>query len=95
MISRPEMLLSVQRALLGAVSPWLRGVAVDLRSDTATVFFYHDGEIHQDGRDDLTTVTAEIAADMTQEVEVRDEIVRLDPPARLPDHSLWAYHRKE
>ena len=87
--------LSLQRALLGSVSPSLRGVAYSASVSTIRVVFYFDGSITSDDHADMTTVIAEVAADFPASVVFEDDMVRLDVPDPLPFHDSWVYRRRE
>jgi hypothetical protein len=58
-----ELRLSVQRALVGQVSPNLYGACVDLRDKQIMLTFYVAPNISEDERDDLTTAGAMVIAD--------------------------------
>lgn len=94
-LTRPDVLLSVQRALLGAVSSELRGVAVELDLGVITVRFYYDGPISDDALDSATTVIAEVGADFDNLAIVKDEITRIDYPQKLPSAGIWVFKRRE
>ena len=89
-----SLLLSAQRALLGIVTPVLRGVAVEWNGEDIIIYFYNDGQISEELEDDYMCVGSEIISDFTSGI-IDEKIVRLDLPAPLPKHDLWAYRRKE
>jgi hypothetical protein len=95
MIDVSRVILSVQRALLGEVSPALRGVAVELSESVVWLRFYYDGEISEEDSDSATSVVAEVAGDLARPVQVRDSIDHLDTPAPLPSQATWVYRRRE
>jgi hypothetical protein len=91
---RTRALLSVQRALLGAVSPAVRAVVVELQGSALTVTAYFDGEVSEDDIESFSCVEAEIMADFPeQRVEVRCD--RRDAPQMIPAAGIWAYQRRE
>ena len=49
-----KLILSTSRALIGEVSPCLRGVAVEVKENDIVVYFYNDGEITEALHDDYT-----------------------------------------
>jgi hypothetical protein len=93
--SRERVLLSMQRALLGAVTPSLRGVAVSWTPVKVAARFIY-GE-HQPDRDLLAEVEAEMLADFEQSVESEFSSEVAPPPAPLVLRSgeVWAYQRRE
>src|SRR3990170_5978301 len=71
MTRRTEVLLSVNRALWGKVSPQLREVKV--KDDTGTVLIkvYFDGPISRADRDAMAEVGTEVVADLPEDNTVR------------------------
>ncbi|WP_051370980.1 hypothetical protein [Mesorhizobium loti] len=94
---RTKLLLSVQRALLGAVSPRLRAVTCGWEGFEITLRFVFDGELADPDLEDAGIVASEVAADFPEPWTVDEEIARLDYPADLRPGALalWAYWRKE
>ena len=87
--------MSLQVALLGAVSPSLRAVSIRKRDDQAIIFFYYDGPISEEDRESASTVETELLADLYPEHPFTVELVRLDMPAALPRADFRVYHRRE
>jgi hypothetical protein len=94
---RARLLLSVQRALLGAVSPDLRAVTCDWEGVEIKLRFVFDGAIPERAVDEARIVGAEVAADFPAPWTVTEDIDRLDYPhdPRPGGLALWAYLRKE
>ena len=94
---RTALLLSVQRALLGAVAPDLRAVSCGWAGTEITLRFVFDGEIAEANTEAAQIVGAEVIADFPAAWTIREDIVRLDYPADLRPGALahWAYLRKE
>jgi hypothetical protein len=92
--TRGELLLSLQRALLGEVSPFLRAAGARSLSNGWRIVFVYDGEIRPTDHDSATAAVAEVLADYGDEV-ISDEIVRVDAPELLPGMEAWAYRRRE
>ena len=94
---RAKLLLSVQRALLGAVSPRLRAVTCGWEGFEITLRFVFDGEVADQDFEDAGIVASEVAADFPEPWTVDEDIARLDHPDDLrPDAlALWAFRRKE
>jgi hypothetical protein len=93
--TRAELLLSLQRALLGEVSPALRGVSPRLGGEGLEIWFYLDGPVSGEDRESASCVTSEVAADFPVLSRVEERVERVDAPARLPPETLWAYRRRE
>ncbi|MGE6356699.1 hypothetical protein ACQKCJ_22745 [Flavobacterium sp. NPDC079362] len=93
---RRNVLLSIQRALLGMIYPEIRAIAVGFEGlRKLTVIYYLDREPNSDDFENISDVTAEILSDISfSEVEEKcffsDEII-----AKLDNLDSWAYVRKE
>ncbi len=96
-ILRAELLLSLQRALVGAVPASLRAVTCDWDETKITLRYIFDGPASPYDTDALLAVGAEVASDFRDTVALDEQIVRVDHPAGLAPHFLraWAYMRKE
>ena len=94
---RAELLLSLQRALVGAVPASLRAVTCDWAEAKITLRYIFDGPIGHDDEDSMRVVGAEVVTDFPPEMELDEQFVRFDHPAGLAPHFLraWAYMRKE
>jgi hypothetical protein len=106
-ISRGEMVLSVQRALLGNVTSNLRGVAVDWDDRIIRVVCYYHGPISDADKELMNCVHTEIATDFVDRKPVELVTERIDMPTKLigpesvirPEkrltHRGWVFLRKE
>lgn len=92
---RCEVLLSLQRALLGEVSPNLRAVTVSYTDSSVQFEAYFDGEISDEDREAMSMVETEVMADFPSSHVITHEVKRLDAPALIPKDRTWAYYRKE
>ncbi len=95
---RTKLLLSVQRALLGAVSPSLREVSCGWQDHKISLRFVFDGKILETDREAAHIVGSEVIADFPDDWDIDEDIVRLDAPAKLVlphDKSVLAYRRRE
>ncbi len=94
---RATLLLSIQRALLGAVSANLRAVSGEWTDTRIKLRFLYDGEVGAGDVDSAQVVGSEVIADFPSPWTIEEEILRLDFPADPRPHSLalWAYLRKE
>ena len=96
-VLRAELLLSLQRALVGAVPASLRAVTCDWDEAKVTLRYIFDGPVGPYDMDCMMAVGAEVAADFHDTRALDEQIVRVDHPAGLERHFLraWAYMRKE
>jgi len=92
---RPQVLLSIQRALLGEVFPALRGVAVGWQDRTIRIVCYTDGPVSATDQERLAGVETEVLADFSEDYEVQLDIIRCDGPAEMAPLQAWAYQRRE
>ena len=96
---RQRLLLSVQRALLGAVAAPLREVSCGWSGQKIKLRFVFDGEIHPDHYESSQIVGSEVIGDFPAPWTISEEILRLDYPAdlseRREDAMMLAYLRKE
>lgn len=96
-VVRTSVLLSLQRALLGMVTPDLRSVEVALDGDRVHGLFTYDGEVTDDHREIVGEVEGMVIGDVDDDVEVRFEIERVTPPAplRIAQGATYCYLRRE
>jgi hypothetical protein len=90
-----KILLSAQRALLGEVSPALRGVTLGWHDQVIRMRAYFDGPISEEDLESMTCVAAQIIADFPSPWNIDEEIVRCDAPERMEFLQVWAYLRRE
>lgn len=92
---RTSVLLAVQRALLGAIGPNLRGVTVGWSENEVRVRSLYSGPIRDDDRESMNEVEAQLLGDFPED---RIELVleSYDEPA-LAERTLdaWVYCRRE
>lgn len=88
-------LLSVQNALLGAVTPELRAVVIDLDEESKVLYirFYYHGEASEELIDLWDCAITEI--DLGLDCFFDKGIERLDYPNPIPVRGRYAYLRKE
>lgn len=93
---RVRLLLSIQRALLGEVTPNIRAVTAGIDENAITLRWIIDGEITDELEDDLSAAGAEVIADFETH-QIAEEFVRSDAPRPLDELYLdhIAYVRKE
>lgn len=92
---RCEVLLSLQRALLGEVTPRLRAVTVRHAESSIHFDAYFDGEPNEEERESMSAVETEVMAGFPATHTTTHDVIRLDPPALIPKDRIWVYFRKE
>ena len=98
-MKRVSILLTVQKALWGEVTPNLRAVFIgwsDLTDDSSIkLYFVYDGEISDDDKDNGECVTAEVLA-IFPDNDVAAEFLQIDYPNKIPAlGNEGIYFRKE
>jgi hypothetical protein len=90
-------LLSMQRALLGEVTPELRAVVVDVLEKESLLYirFYYDGPVSEELMNLWDCVITETTADFGPDVVFDYAIERLDYPQKIPERGRYAYLRNE
>jgi hypothetical protein len=93
--ARVRVLLSMQRALLGAVTRPLRGVAVSWSGDRIVARFIYD-EAPRD-QDPMLEAETEVLADFDQSVvtDFRAEVAPAPMSLPLNNGEVWVYRRRE
>jgi len=94
-MSREQIAFILQIALLGEVSPALRGVAFWVGDRAVRIGFYYDGPVSEDDRESASCVVTEVIAALPEDVIVSDEVLQFSAPERLPEAEAWAYRRRE
>ena len=88
--------LSLQRALLGNVTPNIRGVIALLDDNQIYLTFYFDGEISESDEENASEIETEVIADFDEKYTIDTQIKRLDFPHRIKlDKGFLVYLRKE
>jgi hypothetical protein len=92
-----QLRLAAQRALLGAVTPNLRGVTVGWESGATRLRFYFDGPISAEDEAQARHVGAVLVTDYWygSPGALQEEVLRLDAPQPMERLAAWAYLRKE
>lgn len=92
----PDLRLSAQRALLGAISPEIRLIKVRRDGDSITLTTIASQQLDEDAEEALSFAAAEIVADFP-ECQINERlIVSVDelPRENLLEHG-WVYQRRE
>lgn len=90
------MLLAVQRALLGAIGPTLRGVTVGWSEDEVRVRCLYSGPIADVDRESMNEVEAQLLGDFPED-QIELVLESYDEPLILAGRTLdaWVYCRRE
>ena len=91
---RNSVILSVQRALLGEVSPALRGVTVGWDEKSITILCYYDRKISPEDREAMSCVETEVMADFPQ-LQIDLDVIECDAPQNIKLLDAWVYRRGE
>jgi hypothetical protein len=93
---RREVLISIRRALLGAIYPSIRAIAVGYdREVKLKVIYYLDREPLEDDYENISVVTSEVLADINfSEVEELC-IYTMESFSKLDCLEAWVYIRME
>lgn len=89
--------LSAVSALLGTVTPNLRVVVVDLKSEKEMVFiyFYYHGQIDEATFDIASTAISEFSANFPPGYRFVERIERLDSPQKILNERYYVFERFE
>lgn len=88
--------LSIQRALLGAITPNIRAIFFELIEKNIQIFFYYDGKIQDDDEENASVVTSEVIADFDDEFDLDLIIKQIDYPMDVVHpNGICVYYRKE
>lgn len=92
-----NVLMSVQRALLGRVTPNLRGVTVGWESKLIRVHCFYDGVVSDDDHRRMDEVADQVRADFPDDFDCELVVERYDPGFSLNERTLdlWVYLRYE
>ncbi|MEY4590381.1 MAG: hypothetical protein RL497_2457 [Pseudomonadota bacterium] len=87
--------LSIQRALLGQVSPCLRAVVFTIVGRVIDIRFYFDRYIDEADTESVSCAETEILADYDFGDTITAHCIRLDAPEPINDDGVWVYLRRE
>lgn len=90
------LVLNCANTLLGAVTPQLRAVKIDVRDKNIYLLFYYEGYLDEEELDELEVVGTEfIAGYYREDCYYHVFTTRLDLPAQIPQGGTLVYLRKE
>ncbi len=92
-----SVLLSIQRALLGEITPNIRGITCAWSKSEIKIRCYFEGEITDENEESMDCVEGEIMADFPNIKLIDLKCLTINMPESLNKHTLmsWVYMRKE
>lgn len=87
--------LSIQRALLGRVTPNLRAVVLSVSDKEIQLRFYFDGSVGDLETELASEAETEVMADYDSSWSVEAACIRADISDQLNDGGVWVYQRNE
>lgn len=91
-----DLKLSIQRALLGEITPNIRCVIVNIISKKIELFFFIDGKVTEDDEENISGIETEVIADFEDDFDIETSIKRIDYPNPIViEHGYCVYRRKE
>lgn len=96
--TRQQILLSVQRALVGEVWPSIRAISVDISTTRVSIYAYWDGPIDADQLEEfdggaITQVVADFPYPEHGDPSIRLRPMRCDAPQPIPVRGQLVYAR--
>jgi hypothetical protein len=94
---RTQVLLSLQRALWGVITPDIRAIAVGWSQRIVRVRFLYDHSPTDADREVVGEVETDVVADLPVGIptEFTADFVPEGKPALSPEEGWWAYMRRE
>lgn len=94
---RTRALLSLQRALLGMVTPDLRAVEVALDGRQVRAHFYYDGDLTEEHAEIVNEIEGLVIGDLDEDVDVcfNAKCVRPPAPVGVGRGTVYCYLRRE
>ncbi len=93
------ILLSLQFALLGEISPNVRAIFVDWNSSTITLYFIFDGELSEEDKENASCIETEFSCCLPieeEQIRYTTNCIRIDAPKPIPQFGReCVYKRKE
>lgn len=88
--------LSMQSALLGSITENMRNIAVDLTGNKITLYFFINGDITDDDKENISIIETEVIADFEDEFDIEAIIKRIDyPKPIILERGCSIFQRKE
>ncbi len=86
---------SIQVALLGHITPNLRGISIEYKESNLKTLFYYDNPPSEDEKELANLVDTEFISDFPNLVKTDFEIIHLPQPQRIPNQGMLVYLRYE
>ena len=88
--------LSMQSALLGAITENMRNIAADINGNNIILYFFIDGEIGDDDRENISLIETNVIADFEDNFDIESIVKRVDcPEPIILDRGYSVFQRKE
>ena len=88
--------LSMQSALLGAVSENMRNITVDICGNKILLCFFIDGEVRDDDKENISIIETEVIADFEDDFDIETIIKSIDcPEPIILSQGYSVFQRKE
>lgn len=88
--------LSMQSALLGAITENMRNIAADISENKITLYFFINGEVKDDDEENISIIETEVIADFEDEFDIETIIKRIDYPKPIVlERGYSVFQRKE
>lgn len=93
---RSTVLLALQLALLGEITPNIRGITCGWDESKIMINFYFDGEFTEEEQESMECVASEVISSIPK-LKIDVQCKRVDAPELLASYKLlnWVYLRKE
>lgn len=91
-----DLKLSIQRALLGEITPNIRCVTINIINKKIELSFFIDGKVTEDDQENISCIETEVIADFEDNFDIKTNIKRIDYPYPIViEHGYCVYRRKE
>jgi hypothetical protein len=101
-LNSSDIMLSCVRGMLGETTPNIRSIDISYEESCIHLYFYFDGPISEENREDLDVVETEVITDFLNvpNISIESHYIRIDYPERVPwnkddPNRRRIYHRKE
>lgn len=94
-MTRSDVAIGLQRALLGEVSTSLSGVAFKLHGRTVEVKFYFANVPTDDDRETVSAVITELIADLPPDAQVNGTVERMLESRKSSSDQVWVFRRRD
>lgn len=92
---RCAVLIAVQQALLGEVTPNLRAFAIRYEDASIQLEAFFDQQPAEDEVEAMARVETEVIALFPESHRISLQLVTSPSPQPIPKDRIWTYHRKE